>query len=217
MERKKLSPTFQNWPTTFSLLFDRLFGTNHLTWFCFWRSACTSLILAFISFGFMIQNVIGHVSLHSLIADVEVLALFYPLLIITNVIPDYLSLLETRKLLWVISRTENTWLRLTLIVLDGAATVVIAAWGATIFAVVNSFIRQTHPFTWLHGLGIILSYPTLLMRNGKGFFSDLLRSDEGFSLAYGTILPAFFTSIWLWLYAGSGFLLKAARRFRHRF
>jgi hypothetical protein len=26
-------------------------------------------------------------------------------------------------------------------------------------------------------------------------------------------LPAFFTSIWLWLYAGSGFLLKAARHF----
>src|SRR5439155_1624424 len=26
-------------------------------------------------------------------------------------------------------------------------------------------------------------------------------------------LPTFFTSIWLWLYAGSGFLLKAARRF----
>jgi hypothetical protein len=25
--------------------------------------------------------------------------------------------------------------------------------------------------------------------------------------------PAFFTSVWLWLYAGSGFLLKAARRF----
>jgi hypothetical protein len=25
--------------------------------------------------------------------------------------------------------------------------------------------------------------------------------------------PVFFTSIWLWLYAGSGFLLKAARRF----
>ena len=24
---------------------------------------------------------------------------------------------------------------------------------------------------------------------------------------------AFFTSIWLWLYAGSGFILKAARRF----
>ena len=26
-------------------------------------------------------------------------------------------------------------------------------------------------------------------------------------------IPAFFTSIWLWLYAGSGFLLKASRRF----
>jgi hypothetical protein len=27
------------------------------------------------------------------------------------------------------------------------------------------------------------------------------------------VIPAFFTSIWLWLYAGSGFLLKGARRF----
>src|ERR1039457_5516240 len=27
------------------------------------------------------------------------------------------------------------------------------------------------------------------------------------------LFPAFFTSIWLWLYAGAGFLLKAARRF----
>jgi hypothetical protein len=27
------------------------------------------------------------------------------------------------------------------------------------------------------------------------------------------VYPAFFTSIWLWLYAGSGFLLKFARRF----
>jgi hypothetical protein len=26
-------------------------------------------------------------------------------------------------------------------------------------------------------------------------------------------VPAFFTSIWLWLYAGSGFLLKFGRRF----
>lgn len=27
------------------------------------------------------------------------------------------------------------------------------------------------------------------------------------------VYPAFFTSIWLWLYAGSGLVLKAARRF----
>jgi len=27
------------------------------------------------------------------------------------------------------------------------------------------------------------------------------------------LYPAYFDSIWLWLYAGSGFLLKAARRF----
>jgi hypothetical protein len=29
----------------------------------------------------------------------------------------------------------------------------------------------------------------------------------------GMAIPCCFTSTWLWLYAGSGFLLKAARRF----
>jgi hypothetical protein len=79
-----------NWPETFAKVFDRIFGKRHLTWFSFWRSAGTSLIIAFISFGIMFQNVIGRVSLHSLIADVVLLAMFYPVLFVTNVIPDYL-------------------------------------------------------------------------------------------------------------------------------
>jgi hypothetical protein len=33
------------------------------------------------------------------------------------------------------------------------------------------------------------------------------------SVRYISLYSAFFTSIWLWLYAGSGFLLKAARKF----
>jgi hypothetical protein len=41
----------------------------------------------------------------------------------------------------------------------------------------------------------------------------LVRSDFGFNFSTLTIYPAFLTSIWLWLYAGSGFLLKAVRRF----
>lgn len=202
-----------NWPETFASVFDRVFGKKHLTWFCFWRSAETSLVLAFISFGIMFQNVIGRVSVHSLVADVMLLGMFYPLLFVTNVIPDYVSLLETRKVLLLMAKTKSSWLRAMLIVFDGAVTIVIATWGVTVFAVVNSFIRQTHPFTWQHGLGVIFSYPVLLVRNGKGLYGELLKSEEGFSLAYGMILPAFFTSIWLWLYALSGFLLKAARRF----
>jgi len=35
----------------------------------------------------------------------------------------------------------------------------------------------------------------------------------GSQVRFISLYPAFFTSIWLWLYAGSGFLLKAARRF----
>jgi uncharacterized protein len=36
------------------------------------------------------------------------------------------------------------------------------------------------------------------------------RADPRYTLFF---FPAFFTSVWLWLYAGSGFLLKVARRF----
>jgi len=35
----------------------------------------------------------------------------------------------------------------------------------------------------------------------------------GLLLSSFNILASFFTSIWLWLYAGAGFLLKFARRF----
>jgi hypothetical protein len=41
--------------------------------------------------------------------------------------------------------------------------------------------------------------------------ATVLRS--GWPINLLIIFPAFSTSIWLWLYAGSGFLLKAAQRF----
>ena len=44
--------------------------------------------------------------------------------------------------------------------------------------------------------------------------SGELIADVGYSSLFLLwILPAFFTSIWIWLYAGSGFILKAARRY----
>ncbi len=46
------------------------------------------------------------------------------------------------------------------------------------------------------------------------WFKPLLDPSFTSTAGRGMVLyPAFFTSIWLWLYAGSGFLLKAARRF----
>jgi hypothetical protein len=48
----------------------------------------------------------------------------------------------------------------------------------------------------------------LLFIRPHQFFEEV---GSGFDFLF--FCGAFFTSIWLWLYAGSGFLLKAARRF----
>lgn len=48
---------------------------------------------------------------------------------------------------------------------------------------------------------------------GFGLFYALVKFFDSVGDRLTEVFPAFFTSIWLWLYAGSGFLLKAARRF----
>jgi hypothetical protein len=49
-----------------------------------------------------------------------------------------------------------------------------------------------------------------LFRQPAMFFSAIWESRQKH---WFILFPAFFTSIWRWLYAGSGFILKAARRF----
>src|SRR5579864_2007843 len=44
--RKNLSRTFQNWPDTFTKVFDRVFGTSHFSWRCFYRSVLASFAFA---------------------------------------------------------------------------------------------------------------------------------------------------------------------------
>ena len=45
----------------------------------------------------------------------------------------------------------------------------------------------------------------------RGFLHNLLTFRSELLLLF--VVPSLFTNVWLWLYAGSGFLLKAARRF----
>src|ERR1035437_7604901 len=43
--RKKVGPKVQPWPDTFAKVFDRVFGTKHLSLKCFLRSYCASVII----------------------------------------------------------------------------------------------------------------------------------------------------------------------------
>ncbi len=106
-----------------------------------------------------------------------------------NVVADYLSLLKTRLCIRKIATLKAiTWL-----IVGGDAL-----------------------------LSLFISFSAFLMfvgfRQGYSVVMPLIRDAFGgerpdTSSAAMIVFPAFFTSIWLWLYAGSGFILKAARRF----
>jgi hypothetical protein len=105
-----------------------------------------------------------------------------------NLVFDYLSLLKTRYFM----RTMGggvTALRMVLIVFVDAALGVAIAYGAILAAAVS-----WTKWISLESTDMIVELVPLLI----------------FLLMF---VAAMFTSIWLWLYAGSGFLLKAARRF----
>ena len=207
--RKKFQPKVEPWQDTFAEVFDRIFGRKHFSWKCFSRSALTSLVLALSCAVIVLVNEHAGIA-HGFIANVEVLILILPFLIISNVIPDYVSLLKTRKLLKLMARRRYLIVWVLFIVVDLYVTIGIAFIGNSIMNVI------ARPMEFARRMRIVSSAViSFLTAPSRMFFiiEDEWRWENGLSIAFVTILPALFTSIWLWLYAVSGALLKAARRF----
>jgi hypothetical protein len=212
---------FEDWPGTFTKIFDRVFGTKHLSWKCFGRSCLVSSTLACITYTISLLLFIkpplppgtvvpptdwGHPPSRN-----EVVAVLLPVLIILgvlgNILPDYLSLLETRFALRIMRKHNSPLLWCVVIVSDIAFTFVIAAVVSFVMTVIGTsgYYQDVMGNIVLGGPGF--GGPTYLTP-GEARFDFILKA---FPLLW--FFPIFFTSIWLWLYAGSGFLLKAAQRF----
>jgi hypothetical protein len=96
-----------SWPDTLASVFDRVFGTKHLSWRCFWRSSVASVAS------------VGVISFVLFLARPEIFRPIYirfrdrPLIwvtcvIVANIIPDYVSLLESRLVLsWIKARFRS--------------------------------------------------------------------------------------------------------------
>jgi hypothetical protein len=134
----------------------------------------------------------------------------FSLPLLQNVLPDNLSLLETRFVLRNMrmgSRSRSAFLVLDLLVTGGIAFVTTMLVFAVATVVLTIHLHLDHPFDLLNPdvIGGVRSDLLLTFDwDFNGFFKQSLQV---------WFFPTFFTSIWLWLYAGSGFLLKAARRF----
>src|ERR1039458_8161067 len=209
----KVGKKVEAWPDTFANIFDRVFGARHLSWRCFWRSCTASVASVCIVLCLMCTKM-------PLADDAAILKLVLfsglqsvaPLLVV-NCVPDYLSLLETRFMLNLMRSHATTIFRALLVLIDFSITLIIAVVAASFATlirysgiVIQAVLQSNAP----HKLEIIrLVLPAL----GRQFLTTRWIAFNIVVLAPLSITPAFFTSIWLWLYAGSGFLLKAARRF----
>lgn len=92
----------QRWPAHFAALFDRVFGKKHLSWRCFFRSSIASLLAFLLCTLFYIQTVPGNWNAFKSGGGNALLLVL--LATIFNLLPDYVSLLETR---WVIQRMQR--------------------------------------------------------------------------------------------------------------
>jgi hypothetical protein len=191
---KPIGPKMGPWPDTFAKVFDRVFGEKHLSWKCFWRSCVASVSVGFICLPFVLgftPSVIYEMwQMSKTDPKVRSTIVFFACSIpVGSIIPDYLTLLETRIILRIMGDQISRWV--FLLVLDLALTFATAiVWTTSVMAL----IETSHSHQWLW------QFQSL-------FF------DAETPLGWIVIPSAVFTSIWLWLYAGSGFLLKAARRF----
>ena len=86
-------------PSQFAALFDLVFGEKHLAWKCFRRSSLASAITVATTSGAMIVIVNGIPEAGEWVSAFQFFGLVLPIAMILNLVPDYLSLLETRWIL----------------------------------------------------------------------------------------------------------------------
>jgi len=138
--------------------------------------------------------------------------------LIGNVLPDFVSLLATRAALRFLTRNDTASRTFFILLADLVITAGLALLASRLALWVTvdwHFWHATPEIQAFHAANPNVSVDEALRDFAldpsiKGLYAAAFVT-KSFVLLW--IIPAFFTSIWLWLYAGSGFLLKAARRF----
>ena len=218
-------------PAQFGLLFDRVFGERHWSRACFNRSCLASVLSVVVVWCLMLgagSYPQGFLARETFMAeDVPGWALVaiwgvggVGMMVPFNFFPDYLSLLETR---WAIRWMRDSGRTVLVLVVDLLMTSVISFFImvgmlAALTAVADVFVY------FIEGPEAVnlLYYRDLI----PGMAMSLVGSSPGDEMTFFVrvgFLSAFFTSVWLWLYAASvplsrvllrmnsgvGFLLRA--------
>lgn len=198
-------------PGTFAILFDSVFGVRHLTWYCFIRSSIASF--SAFSVLFFIWAVLRP---SQLIAFLETLissegrwlipfGLFMPLVLV-NLIPDYLSLLETRILIGWMGRGSTASRIFIGLLLDLLATGLIAFVAIVIYlGLQRTYVVPDADYAlWSSIKQVVSDFPNMGL---------ILSASEGKMSAGLFFYSTFMTSVWLWFYVVGSLAAKAATHF----
>ncbi|MEM6681536.1 MAG: tetratricopeptide repeat protein [Pseudomonadota bacterium] len=168
------------WPKEFGAMFDRLFGANHLKLRCMALSALASIVAVF-ALWLLFDRALSLISLR---ADTG-LSLTQALLIgaAINIVPDYISLYETRWLLKTFERVRHPFGQLAILLVDLLVTGLIIYSGIKLYLLVRgeaqiSFVEMAALFSFY----AIFFYSTFL------------------------------TSVWAWAFCLSSWLAKLSAR-----
>ncbi len=183
------------WPQQFRELFDLIFGPDHLTWNCFWRSSIASIISILIIF--LIWMVSGIDS--SVIESIDMYFFLIMLLgaaVLLNFLQDYLSLLESRWIIDIMSETKSRLSWFGYILADGFLTgLIFIAFAGFLTGGIPSYDPSTKTVTstnLLNSLYLEWSFPYIY---------------EVYLILFSS---TYFTSLWVWLYALSCFFVRLA-------
>jgi TPR repeat protein len=170
------------WATQFCAIFDRIFGDDHFRPRCIAFSAIASVV-AVLALWLLFDRILGLISLR---ADTG-LSLTQALLIgaAINIVPDYISLCQTRLLLKQFERIRNPIGQLAVLIVDSVAT------GLIIFAGIQAYL-------WVTGT------PTL----------SAVEIVAVFSFYAVFFYSTFLTSIWAWGFCLSSWLSRLSARLR---
>jgi len=195
---KSLGPKMQPWPETFANVFDRALGILPFS---------LNGVLRSIAFSCMAT------SCAALAATITV-GLKVPLLkvimiaIFINAPIDCVSYLKTRYAVAVLRHLRSTITSIGVLIVDFGLTLVLTSFAGMIVQIIYDLRHG------VDGNGLPrLSFQVLELVLGDAVRSIWINVAQGWITRYLCLYPAFVASIWVWLYAGAGLLLRAAHRF----
>ena len=186
-------------PRWFVEAFDRIFGDRHLTRRCFLRSCVASILAVFVMT--FVWAVLDPASWQRFLSDEGVWILFFILFfaLILNLVPDYLSLLETR---WILRRVAQAGVKklIMLLVLDVIITGGIFVCGVGIISILIDY-SEGYPTVVVEFVDYMLEFLSA---------SILFRIQGGeLQLTPGIFFySTYFTSIWFYLFVASSIATK---------